>query len=225
MTSNFKRMLQAALVLVAVVWAAWARAAADETEPPPADAPPKAAAPVEPASALTFAAQGTWLLSAENLFGYTYAHQSNGVSANTFTLLGDEIGQVKSRYNWPRLAVDMMVSSSISVGLAANFARFSASRGTSTASDTGYEGAFRVGYAMMPGPSLGIWPRLGVTYSHDTGISSAAVTIDALVVAVAAPHLLLTFGPVADIPVYGQAGGANVKFLDIGAYFGITVPL
>lgn len=224
MTSNFKRMLQAGLLLVAVVWSA-AALAADETEPPPAN-PPPAAAPVEPASAVTFAAQGTWLLSVENLFGYTYAHQSNNISANTFTLLGDEEGAAKSRYNSPRLAVDVMASSSISVGLAANFARFSATKGNTQSSNTGFEGAFRVGYALMPGPSLGIWPRVGATYSHDTGISSAAITIDALLVAVAAPHLLLTFGPVADIPVYGQvAGTGSVKFLDIGAYFGITVPL
>ncbi len=199
MTSNLRRTLQAALAVVVVVWSAAAGAQENSPEAAPAKTAPP---PAEPGSVQNFAAPGEWLLSVENLFGYTYAHQSNNVSANTFTLFSDPQGIAKSAYNWPRLAIDTMVSSAISLGVAASFARFSASG----ASNTAYEGAVRVGYALLPGPSLGIWPRVGVTYAHQTANSqsAAAVTVDALLVAVATPHLLLTLGPVADIGIWGK---------------------
>ena len=223
MTSNLKRTLQAALAVAVVVWSSAARA---EEEPGQASTAP-APLPVEPASARNFAVSGDWLLSVENLFGYSYAHQSNNFNVNTFTVLGDSQGMSKSAYNWPRLALDTMVSNSISAGLAASFTRLSATGGLS---NTAFEGAVRVGYALMPGPSVGIWPRLGVTYSHQTGQSAAAVTIDALLVAVARPHLLLTLGPVADIGLWGKGQDAqhrdiNVTYLNIGLYFGLAVPL
>src|SRR5579884_286503 len=154
MTSNLRRTLQAVLAVVVVVWSA-AAGAQENSE----SAAAKAQAPVEPGSAQNFAAPGEWLLSVENLFGYTYAHQSNNLSANTFTVLGDPQGISKSAYNWPRLALDMMVGSSISLGVAGSFARLSASNG---GSNTAFEGSVRAGYALMPGPSLGIWPRIGV---------------------------------------------------------------
>ncbi len=222
MTSNLRRTLQAALaVVVVVLWSA-AAGAQESTEPPPA----KNQAIAEPGSAQNFAASGEWLLSVENLFGYTYAHQSNNLSANTFTVLGDPQGISKSAYNWPRLALDMMVSSSLSVGVAGSFARLSASNG---GSNTAFEGSVRAGYAVMPAPSLGIWPRIGLTYSHATEQSAGAVTIDALLVAVATPHLLLTLGPVADIGLWGKGKDVNhrdinVTYLNIGVYFGLTVP-
>ncbi len=227
MTSNFRRTLQAGLVLVAVVWSAAARAA-DPTDPPPDNAPPKAApVAVEPASALTFAAQGTWLLSVEDLFGYTYARQSNGFHVNTFTLFGDTLGSTKSAYRYPRMALDYMVGGPISVGLAANFVRLSASNNYS---DTGFEVSPRVGYALMPGPSFGIWPRLGVTYAYQTGASAFGVSADLLIVVVAAPHLLFTLGPSGDFGLTGKSKLSNgftvdMKYHDIGVYFGLTVPI
>ncbi|MFL5308240.1 MAG: hypothetical protein ACJ8F1_23715 [Polyangia bacterium] len=215
MTSNFKRTLQAALAVMAVGgWATVARAETTESAPPPSAGPPTSA-PAE------FIDAGQWLLSVEHLFGYTYAHQSNNFHENTFTLLGDSEGSQKSFYDWPRLALDTMVSKSISVGVAATFTR----RSTSTHSNnTGYEGAFRLGYAMMLGPWLGIWPRAGVTYAHSTNQSAFAVTVEGLIVAAALPHLLFTLGPIADIGVWGKLGNAKVTYLNIGAYAGLAVP-
>jgi hypothetical protein len=219
MTSNFKRTLRAALVVTAVVWSTVARA--QETPAAPA------AAPVEPASALSFAAGGDWLLSIENLFGYTYAHQSNGLHANTFTLFGDAEGATKSPYRYPSLALDYMVKSSISVGLVANFVRLTGSDGSS---NTGFEGGLRVGYALMPGTNFGIWPRAGVTYSYGSAAKALGATIEGLLVLVITPHLLVTVGPVADIGITGTFKGrggvvTDVTFTDIGLYFGLTVPL
>lgn len=217
MTSNFKRTLQAALAVVAVFGSATeARAETTDaaTTPPPSAGPPMTA-PAE------FVNAGQWLLSVEHLFGYTYAHQSNNFHANSFTLLGDSAGSLKSFYDWPRLSLDTMVTNSISVGVAASFVRLSASNGFS---NTGYEGAFRLGYAMMLGPWLGIWPRAGVTYAHETGASAFAVTLEGLLVAAMLPHLLFTLGPVADIGVWGKLNNGKVTYLNIGAYVGLSVP-
>ena len=217
MTSNIKRTLQAALAVVAVVGSATVARAetTDAATTPPRSSGPPTTAPAE------FINAGQWLLSVEHLFGYTYAHQSNNFHVNSFTLLGDSAGSFKSFYDWPRLSLDTMVSNSISVGVAASFVRLSASNGLS---NTGYEGAFRVGYAMMLGPWLGIWPRAGVTYAHETGASALAVTVEGLIVAAVLPHLLFTLGPVADVGVWGKTGSQNITYLNIGAYVGLSVP-
>jgi hypothetical protein len=209
------------------VWSAAAQAA---DEPPPENAPPKAPAPVEPASARNFAAEGTWLLSVEDLFGYTYARQSNGLSVNTFTVFGDTLGSTKSQYRYPRMALDYMVGGPISAGLALNAVRMTTSTG---GSDTGVQASARVGYALMPGPSFGIWPRLGATYAFQSASSAFGISADLLIVVVAAPHLLFTVGPSGDFGLSGKLklpanqGGATIdmKYHDIGIYFGMTVPL
>ncbi len=87
-----------------------------------------------------------------------------------------------------------MVTNSISVGVAA-LRSLRRRRPRNGISNTGYEGAFRLGYAMMLGPWLGIWPRAGVTYAHETNQSAFAVTVEGLIVAAALPHLLFTLGP------------------------------
>lgn len=222
MTSNFKRTLQAALAVVAVVVGSATEARA-ETSDAAATAPAPSGLPTTAPG--EFIDAGQWLLSVEHLFGYTYAHQSNHVHASTFTLLGDSEGAIKSFYDWPRLSLDTMVTRSISVGLGASFVRRSDTRGTIHESNTGYEGAFRLGYAMMLGPWVGIWPRAGVTYAHETGASAVAVTLEGLVVAAVLPHLLVTIGPVADIGVWGHLTGVgSVTYLNIGAYVGLAVP-
>jgi hypothetical protein len=225
MTSNFKRTLQAGLAVVVVVWSA-AEARADEEPGAPEHAPAAPAASAEPAATVAFAGGSDWLLSVDNLFGYTYAHQSNNFHASSFTLLGDAAGTLKSPYRYPGLALDLVLKSALTVGVEANFVRMTASGGFN---NTGFEAQLRLGYAMMLGPWLGVWPRLGVTYSHATTVSALGVTVDALLVIEVNPHLLVTFGPVADIGVSGtlKSNGAttDVKFTDVGAYAGLTLPL
>ncbi len=232
MTSNFKRTLQAALAVVAVVWSA-AEARAQELETP--DAAPHGAAPApasSPSAAPTgFGDAGQWLVSIEDLFGFTYAHQSNNFSVTTFTLLGDSFGAAKSMYEWPRLALDTMLTKNISLGLAGSFSRFSTSVPATVGMDSSrfqYVAALRGGYATMVGPWLGVWPRVGLTYGYQSGNqaqSALAVTVDGLLVFMAAPHLLVTLGPVFDIGVTGKVGTTSVTYLNIGVYAGLTIPL
>jgi hypothetical protein len=231
MTSNLRRTLQAALAVVAVGWSA-AEARAQDLETP--DAAPKgaaAAAPAAPPSAgpTGFGDSGQFLISVEDLFGYTYSHQSNQLTVNTFTIFGDGLGDQKSMYEWPRLAFDFMLINNISLGAAASVSRYTTSvpatigRGASVLA---YAISLRAGYATMIAPSVGIWPRLGVTYGYQTGNqqSALALTVDGLLVIVAAPHLAVTFGPVLDWGLSGKQNNANVTFLTIGAYFGLAIP-
>jgi hypothetical protein len=228
MTSNLRRTLQAALVVVVVGWSA-AQARAQELETPPPGTAAAAPASAHPGAPTEFGDSGQWILSIENLFGYTYAHQSNSLTVNSFTLLGDSLGSAKSMYDWPRLALDTMLTKSISVGLTGSFARVSTSV-PNTVSSARYQYAvgLRGGYAMLFGPSFGIWGRGGITYAYQSGNtaqSALAVTLDGLLVYVAAPHLLITLGPVADVGVTGKLGNGNVTYLNIGAYFGLAIPL
>jgi len=232
MTSNLRRTLQAALAVVAVVWSA-AEAGAQELETPDA-APHGAAAAAAPASTPSaaptgFGDAGQWLLSVENLFGYTYAHQSNNLTVNSFTLLGDGLGTQKSMYDWPRLALDTMLAKNISLGLTGSFGRISTSvPNTVSSSRFQYAAALRAGYAMMFAPSLGVWGRLGVIYSYQSGNTAAsafAVSLDVLLVYVAAPHLLITLGPEGDVPLTGKLGNASVSYWNAGVYAGLAIPL
>ncbi|HXJ19719.1 MAG TPA: hypothetical protein VMT03_05750 [Polyangia bacterium] len=231
MTSNLRKTLQAALAVVAVVWSA-AEARAQDLETPDSSKG-AAAAPASTASAAPtgFGDAGQWLLSVENLFGYTYAHQSNNLTVNTFTLLGDSLGSQKSMYDWPRLALDTMLAKSISLGLAGSFARYSTSVPATvgvSSSRFQYEASLRAGYVLNLGQKLDFWPRVGVTYSYTSGNtaqSAVAATIDGLLVLLFAPNLAVTLGPVADVGLTGKIGNTNVTYLNIGVYFGLTIVL
>lgn len=231
MTSTLRRTLQAALAVVAVVGSA-AQARAQDLETP--DAAPKGAAPA-PASSPSaapsgFGDSGQWLLSVEDLFGYTYAHQSNSLNVNAFTVLGDGVGGEKSMYDWPRLALDTMLAKNVSLGLSGSLSRYTYTQPATVGrggSSLVYSVAVRAGYATMVGPWLGVWPRLGLTYGYQSrnSQSAVAVTIDGLLVFAASSHLLVTFGPIANVGVTGKQGNNSVNYFTIGAYAGLAIPL
>jgi hypothetical protein len=228
MTSNLRRTLGGMLTLAIVATAAEARAQSLEKPgaPPPEAA---AAAPTGPAS---FGDGGQFVLSAERLFGYTYTHQSFGggpaATSSSFTLLSSPFGDGSGAYDWPRLGFDYFLTRGISAGGSLSF--FRASSGNS--SQTGFEVAPRLGYAMMVGPWLGIWPRVGVTYVHSsnggTTLQYLGLTLEAQLAFVIAPHLVILFGPTLDLGLSGSTANAGVsnsaKLTDVGAYFGLAVP-
>ena len=231
MTSNLRKTLQAALAVVAVVWSAAEARAQDLETPDSSKGAPAAPASTASAAPTGFGDAGQWLVSAENLFGYTYAHQSNNLTVNTFTIFGDSLGSQKSMYDWPRLALDTMLAKNISLGLAGSFARYSTSVPATVGVNTSrfqYEASLRAGYATLLGQKVGIWPRLGITYSYTSGntpLSAVAVSIDGLLVLMAGTNLLVTVGPVGDVGVTGKIGNTNVTFLNIGVYVGLTILL
>jgi hypothetical protein len=215
MTSNRKRMLQGAAILLTMVGTA-AGARAEKADPPPADAPaaPPAAAPEGPSG---FGDGGQLVLSVERLFGYTYAHPSVGNSFNTFTLFADSLGAAASPYDFPTLSFDAFVTKQISIGLAGSFLRLS-SNGASLST---FEIAPRVGYSMMLGPWLAFWPRLGVTYVYSSAPQKyLGLTVDGLLAILASPHVMIPFGPTVNI---GLTGTDSPKYTTAGLYFGLAV--
>ena len=75
---------------------------------------------------------------------------------------------------------------------------------------------------MMVAPSLGIWPRLGVTYVYsDSNNNFLALTIDGLLALIASPHLAITVGPNLDVGLSGKP----VKYTTVGLYFGLAVAI
>jgi hypothetical protein len=218
MTSTHRRMLQGLLGLAVVVSAAVVHAEDLETPGAKASAP-AAAAPSGPSG---FGDSGQLVLSAENMFGFDYTHPSTGPSSTTFSLFSNPFGVRATAYQWPRLAFDAFVTKGISAGGALSFSRNTVSNNGVSVSTNAFQIAPRVGYAMMVAPSLGIWPRLGVTYVYsDSNNNFLALTIDALAAFVAGPHLAITFGPTLDVGLSGKP----VKYTSVGVYFGVAVAI
>jgi hypothetical protein len=214
-------MLQGLLSLAVVLSAAGVRAQNLEA---PGEAPKaEPAAPSGASGPTGFGAGGQFILSAEKLFGYNWKHESIAGSSNVnaFTLLANPFGVGAYSYDWPRVGFDYFVTQSISAGLAASFARIT----SGNASNNAWEIAPRLGYGMMVGPWLAVWPRAGVTYVSSTGQSYLGLTIDLQAVVVVAPHLAITFAPVANIGLSGTKNNANDKITTLGAEFGLLLPL
>jgi hypothetical protein len=221
MISNQKWMLHVALSLAVAVWAAEVRAQKLETPGSPA----VEAAPATSSSGPTgFGDSGQFVLSAERLFGYTYSRRTGNPNSNSFTLLAQPFGTSTDAYGAPRIGFDGFVTKSLSLGGSLSFFRTSAG----DSSRTGFEVAPRIGYGMMVGPWLGVWPRLGVTYVYAStdgpSVKYLALTVEGLLTIVVASHLVITFGPTLDLGLTGSAGAANIKNTDVGVYFGLAIP-
>src|SRR4051795_4279877 len=171
MISNQKWMLHGALSLAVVLSAAEVRAQKLET---PGSPTAEAASAPSSSGPTAFGDGGQFVLSAERLFGYNWDHPSVGSSTNTVSILGNGYGVATYPYDWPRLGFDYFLTKSISLGIAGAFARNT----SGSSSLNAYEIAPRLGYGMMVGPWLGVWPRAGVTYVGATNLSYLGLTID-----------------------------------------------
>jgi hypothetical protein len=228
MTSSQRWMLQGTLSL-AVVLSGAAEARAQNLETPGAAAAEPAPPPSSPSGPSAFGDSGQFVLSAERLFGYTWDHESSGANTgtrSTFTILGNPFGAAPAYpYDGPRIGFDLFVTKSISAGAGILFGRTTS--GNSAVNS--FQFAPRIGYGMMVGPWLAVWPRAGVTYVNQTDLNYLGLTIDLTAVAILSPHLALTFAPVANIGLTGTAttaggGSAGIKFTTLGAEFGLAIP-
>jgi hypothetical protein len=222
MISNQKWMLHGALCLAVVLSAAEVRAQKLETPGSPAAEAASAPSSSGPAA---FGDGGQFVLSFERMFGYNWTHISTdagSASNSTFSLLGNPFGVSGTAYpyDWPRLGFDYFLTKSISLGIAGAFARNT----SGSSSLNAYEIAPRLGYGMMVGPWLGVWPRAGVTYVGATNLSYLGLTIDLTAVIVVNPHFIVTFAPLANIGLSGKSGNTSVKYTTLGAEFGFGIP-
>jgi hypothetical protein len=217
MISNQKWMLHGALSLAVVLSAAEVRAQKLETPGAPAA---EAAPTTSPSGPTGFGDTGQFVLSAENLFGFTYDHPSTGTSRTTYGLLASPFGVTATPYEWPRFAFDYFLTKSISGGAGLGFAR------STSGSDAIYafQAAPRLGYGMMVGPWLAVWPKVGVTYVNSTGQSYLGLTIDIAAAIMVAPHLAITLAPEGNIGLSGTRDGAAHKLTTVGLQFGLAIP-
>jgi hypothetical protein len=219
MTSNLKRTLGGMLTLAVVFSAAEARAQSlEKPGAPPSEA--SAATAANAASGVTaFGDSGQFVLSTEQLFGYSYRRISfpgGHSSTNTFSLLTNPLGIGAAAYMWPRLGFDYFVLRGISLGAAASFVRST----EGNASNTIFELAPRIGYEAAIGPWLSVWPRLGFTYIHGSGAQYSAVSLEVPLVVALAQHVAVLVTPTFDL---GVAGSNSVKYTDAGLSFGLAL--
>lgn len=217
MISSQKWILHGALSLAAILSAAEVHAQKLETPGSPA----AEAAPTTSSSGPTgFGDSGQFVLSAENLFGFTYDHPSSGASRTTYGLLASPFGVSATPYEWPRVGFDYFLTRSISAGAGIGFAR------STYGSDAIYafEAAPRIGYGMMVGPWLAVWPKLGITYVNSTGQNYLGLTIDLAAAIVVAPHLAITMAPEGNIGLSGTQNGNSLKLTTVGLQFGLAIP-
>jgi hypothetical protein len=221
MTSNLKRTLGGMLSLAVVLSAAGARAQSlEKPGAPPSDASAAAAANAASGPA-AFGDAGQFVLSAEQLFGYTYRRTSftgGHSSTNTFSLLADPLGIGAAAYMWPRLGFDYFVMRGISLGGAASFFRST----TGNTNTTFFELAPRVGYDLPIGPFLSAWPRLGFTYVHASTVNYSAISLEVPFVVAFSQHLAGLVVPTFDLGVSGS-GSNGLKYTDAGLTFGLAL--
>jgi len=184
---------------------------------------------------LPFGGSGHVAVSAERLFGFVHTEESASgasVSASTINLLSAPTALIASGYTWPRVGVDLFLSPSVSLGLAASYFNVSPSAG----SFSGFQLAPRFGYAANVSPKLAIWPRGGITYEHvstDSGggtsheQSFVALTLDLPFAILVVPRGAFLIAPTLDLGLSGSSSANGVstdqKFTDFGLQFGLLL--
>ena len=179
------------------------------------------------------------VVSADRLFGYVHSsetYSSGGVditgSSNNVSIIGSPFTPLAASYASPRLAFDGFVTDGLSVGGSLSYFWTSTKQPSATNSNSvdGFMIMPRVGYALPIGQAAAIWPRVGFSYLHASGVGNTvslyAVTMEVPLVIALGPHLALLAGPTFDLGVGGSENRngvtIDVKETDIGVQFGIA---
>lgn len=185
-------------------------------------------------------AQGTFAIGAERMMGIAHASarddsDPNQVTTSTTAIFlfgngGYGAGDARVLYAVPRIGLDYFIIDGLSLGGSFTLLHASTSqteRGvtTDTGSTTGFLFAPRVGYAYMFGEVIGIWPRGGISYAHDSddpanpiesGSSGHVFAFDLDVPLLIAPvkNFAITVGPIFDV-TFGGSHSRNYRRGDI----------
>ena len=119
-----------------------------------------------------FGARNQLAFSAERLFGFERASQTDSITGGTATTTTTGVsafsnpGSFLSTYATPRVAVDGFVADRVSFGAALGLYTFSrstlAGSAETSSQETGVTVGPRAGYAVVLGRGASIWPRLGI---------------------------------------------------------------
>lgn len=187
--------------------------------------------------------QGTFTIGAERLMGIAHADvkdtppaplQQTDFGATSITFLGnggfnagvgvgngrDTFGDPRAIYVNPRVGLDYFIIDGLSLGGSFTLLHTSVSPSQPAGpgfSETDWLFAPRVGYAYMFSDVVGIWPRGGISYSHDSqdyddptqnGSSGHVFALDLDVPFLIAPvkDFAITVGPVFDVTLGGSQG-------------------
>jgi hypothetical protein len=158
-----------------------------------------------------------------------------------------------SPFSRTRVGVDYIMDSGLSLGGGIGFVTTSSETefdgdATDGPSGTGFLIAPRVGYMLMFTPSVGLWPRGGITYvsvgsedtdddglggqtTTETSQSDVALTIEAPLVVMPAPNVGFLIAPTLDYglshtsEVNGEESDVDVSVMSLGIQFGLVAVL
>lgn len=209
---------------------------AQAASPQPAQAPaahaqtqPQPDAVVYDPAGIGFGKAGQFAISAERMFGVAWESESTDVNGieNTdsytgISVLSSRISGAVGNFSFVRLAADYFVTNGLSLGASLGYFNLSghseqSANGVTAGNDTGgvrgFHFAPRVGYAAMFSPTVGIWPKAGVSYVSATGFNAdgddlggsnrTALSLETPLVISPVQHAGFSVGPSLD---YGIAG-------------------
>jgi hypothetical protein len=168
---------------------------------------------------------GDWAVAVERLFGlsrtsvdFDDGNETTTTSLSLFSKVAREIG-----YSAPRLGLDYLASSGVSVGLAFGYQAISIE---GAANGDAFLFAPRLGYFARPSSGFGIWPRAGIThiiYDYPGGDTetATAITLEVPLEFLLAPRVALVLTPLAEIGIAGSASGVDRTATELGLQFGL----
>jgi hypothetical protein len=158
------------------------------------------------------------------------------ITRNDFSLLAQ--GAVVSPYSNPRFAFDYFVTNGLSIGGSIGYWSMGGEvkDGGNLPDQHIFTFAPRVGYGVMFGRVVGIWPRGGVTYFTGTSslnainanadVNGFGLNLDVPFVFSPMNHFAILAGPGVDLSLAGggKVGNTNydMSLLDLGVYVGFV---
>jgi hypothetical protein len=156
-----------------------------------------------------------WAIGVERLFGLRHTRsERRGISGDyqTSLSLGSQVLAGES-YATPRVGADYLLDLGLSFGAALAYGTFRYDRSYDDYEDSSWLLAPRVGFLWLPLPSVGIWPRLGLTLLQTESSlvgNLSALTLEAPVEFFLPGHILtLTAAPYAEL---GYSAGSDGFF-------------
>jgi hypothetical protein len=171
---------------------------------------------------------GTFALGAERITGVFHADEKdpgNSQGHTAFALFGNSADSpLAGAWQLPRVGFDVFVVNGLSLG--GSFVVLTRStEGGGDATDIIF--APRVGYAYMFGRVVGIWPRGGLSYWHESGSGnfeahSFAFDVDVPLIFACTHSFAITLGPLLDVGFSGKRQDADTSFVQFGLSAGIV---
>jgi len=175
---------------------------------------------------------GTFALGAERLTGVFHSEEKtdpgSSVGNTGLALFGNaEDSRLAGAWQLPRVGLDVFVTNGLSLG--GSFIVLSRNQGDANTTDIIF--APRVGFGYMFGRVVGIWPRGGISYWHQSASGndeahSFAFDLDVPFLFACTHSFAITLGPLLDVGFAGDQSTGNVSrdtsFWQLGLSAGIV---